>query len=202
MEYTAASNVTRATVDPTHLVAALGGRSVVMVGMMGAGKSSVGRRLARALDLPFRDADSEIEAAAGMSVPEIFDHHGEAAFRAGEAKVIRRLLGECQQVLATGGGAWMNRATRAEIAGRAVSIWLNAEPEVLLRRVRRRTDRPLLQTADPEATLRELLAARAPAYALADVTVLSREVPHEQVVAEIMAALDAHLAAAAAALGG
>jgi shikimate kinase len=198
MEYAAQPNITRASADPARLTAALGRRSVVLVGMMGAGKSSIGRRLARVLDLPFRDADCEIEAAAGMSVPEIFEAHGEAAFRAGEAKVIRRLLGECQQVLATGGGAWMSAETRAEIAGSGVSVWLDATPEVLLRRVRRRTDRPLLHTADPEATLREILAARAPTYALADVTVLSREVPHEQVVAEIVAALDAYLAAAPA----
>jgi shikimate kinase len=185
-----------------QVLAALAGRSVVLVGMMGAGKSSIGRRLARVLDLPFRDADAEIEKAAGMSVPDIFNAHGEAAFRAGEARVILRLLREGQQVLATGGGAWMNPDTRAEVAARAVSVWLEAAPEVLLRRVRRRSDRPLLHTDNPEETLRALLAQRAPVYALADVTVQSREVPHEQVVAEIIAALAERAAAAPAGVTG
>jgi len=194
MDHAAKPNLTHPAAESSRVAAALGRRSVVLVGMMGAGKSSIGRRLARALDLPFRDADVEIEKAAGMSVPEIFAAHGEVAFRAGEAKVILRLLEEGQQVLATGGGAWMNETTRAEIAAHGTSVWLEAAPEVLLRRVRRRTDRPLLHTDDPEATLRDILAVRAPVYALADLTVQSREVPHEQVVAEIIAALDAHLA--------
>jgi len=201
MEHAAEPTSTQLPAAPARLMAALGGRSVVLVGMMGAGKSSVGRRLARVLDLPFRDADTEIEAAAGMSVPEIFASHGEADFRAGEAKVILRLLQERQQVLATGGGAWMNPATRERVAAYGVSVWLEAAPEVLLRRVRRRQDRPLLQTADPEATLRVILAERAPLYALADVTVHSRDVPHEQVVADMLVALDGHLAAPAAASG-
>jgi shikimate kinase len=169
-----------------RLVDALGSRSIVLVGMMGAGKSSVGRRLAAALDIPFRDADTEIEAAAGMSIPDIFATYGEPYFRDGEVRVIGRLLGQGPQVLATGGGAFMNEATRAAIAARGVSIWLKAEFDVLMRRVRRRADRPLLKTADPEATLRALIEARYPTYALADMSIVSRDVPHETIVTEVI----------------
>jgi shikimate kinase len=154
---------THGEIDPhaAGLVAALGARSVVLVGMMGAGKSSVGRRLATRLGLPFTDADNEIEAAAGMSIPEIFAAHGEAAFRSGEARVIARLLDGGPQVLATGGGAFMNADTRAAIRAKAVSVWLKAEFDVLMRRVKRRSDRPLLKTADPAATLKALMETRA-----------------------------------------
>jgi shikimate kinase len=175
------------------IVAALGRRSIVLVGMMGAGKSSVGRRLAARLGLAFVDADSEIETAAGMSIADIFSAHGEAYFRSGEARVIARLLEGGPQVLATGGGAIMNPDTRAAIRAKAVSIWLNAEYDVLLRRVRRRTDRPMLKTADPAETLRRLLAERSPTYAQADVTLNSRDAPHEMIVNEAIAALGAHL---------
>ncbi|HEV3185906.1 MAG TPA: shikimate kinase [Xanthobacteraceae bacterium] len=175
------------------IVAALGRRSIVLVGMMGAGKSSVGRRLAARLGLAFVDADSEIETAAGMSIADIFSAHGEAYFRSGEARVIARLLEGGPQVLATGGGAIMNPDTRAAIRAKAVSIWLNAEYDVLLRRVRRRTDRPMLKTADPAETLRRLLAERSPTYAQADVTLNSRDAPHETIVNEAIAALGAHL---------
>jgi shikimate kinase len=175
------------------IVAALGRRSIVLVGMMGAGKSSVGRRLAARLGLAFVDADSEIETAAGMSIADIFSAHGEAYFRSGEARVIVRLLEGGPQVLATGGGAIMNPDTRAVIRAKAVSIWLNAEYDVLLRRVRRRTDRPMLKTADPAETLRRLLAERSPTYAQADVTLNSRDAPHETIVNEAIAALGAHL---------
>ena len=168
------------------IVAALGRRSVVLVGMMGAGKSTVGRRLAARLNLPFVDADTEIEAAAGMTIPEIFDAHGEPYFRAGEARVIARLLDGGPQVLATGGGAFMNADTRAAIRARAVSFWLKADFEVLLRRVRRRTDRPMLKTADPEETLKRLMAERYPVYAEADATIISRDAPHEKIVDEIV----------------
>ena len=176
------------------ILSLLGSRSIVLVGMMGVGKSSIGRRLAARLGVPFVDADAEIEKAAGMSIADIFARHGEVDFRSGEARVIARLLDGGPQVLATGGGAVMNADTRAAIKVKGVSIWLSAEFEVLMRRInKRKNDRPLLQTADPAATLRELLVAREPVYAQADLTVQSREVPHDAVVAEIMTALAAFL---------
>jgi shikimate kinase len=174
------------------IIAALGRRSIVLIGMMGAGKSSVGRRLAARLGLAFVDADSEIEAAAGMSIADIFSAHGEAYFRSGEARVIARLLEGGPQVMATGGGAIMNPDTRAAIRAKAVSVWLNADYDVLLRRVKRRTDRPMLKTADPAETLRHLLVERNPVYAQADVSLHSRDAPHEAIVNEAIAALAAH----------
>jgi shikimate kinase len=175
---------------PAEILSLLGSRSIVLTGMMGVGKSSIGRRLAARLNIPFVDADTEIEKAAGMSIPDIFARHGEADFRNGEARVIARLLDGGPQVLATGGGAVMNADTRATIKAKGVSVWLAAEFEVLLRRInKRKNDRPMLQTADPEATLRELLAVREPVYAQADITVQSREGPHEVIVAEIVTAL-------------
>jgi len=180
--------------SPAAILGRLGRRSIVLVGMMGVGKSSIGRRLAGRLGIPFVDADSEIEKAAGMSVADIFAHHGEADFRNGEARVIARLLDGGPQVLATGGGAFMNPNTRDLIRAKGVSIWLRAELDVLLRRInKRRNDRPLLQTADPEETLRTLLMEREPVYAQADLTVHSREVPHEAIVADIMTVLAALL---------
>ena len=176
------------------VLTALDGRSIVLVGMMGVGKSSVGRRLAVRLSIPFVDADSEIEIAAKMTIPEIFARHGEPYFRSGEARVIARLLEGGPQVLATGGGAFMNADTRALIRQKGVSVWLHADLEVLLRRTsKRRSDRPLLQTDDPSETLRALLAEREPVYALADLTVQSRDVPHEAIVADVMTALAAYL---------
>ena len=177
----------------TALVEALGARSVVLVGMMGAGKSSIGRRLGLRLGIPFVDADTEIEKAAGMNIPDIFAAHGEPDFRAGEARVIARLLESAPQVLATGGGAYMNADTRALIAAKGISIWLKADYDVLMRRIRRRHDRPLLKTDDPGATLRKLMDVRYPVYALADLTVQSREVPHDKIVDEIVIALAGHL---------
>jgi shikimate kinase len=177
--------------DDAAVIAALGPRAIVLVGMMGSGKSSIGRRLATRLGLAFVDADSEIEEAAGMTIAEIFDKHGEPYFRAGEARVIARLLDHGPQVLATGGGAFMNRDTRAVIRDKGVSIWLKAELEVLMKRIKRRGDRPLLKTDDPAATLTALIEQRYPIYAEADVTVLSRDVPHESIVDEIVAALSA-----------
>jgi shikimate kinase len=179
------------------VVSRLGDRSIVLIGMMGVGKSSIGRRLGARLGIPFVDADAEIERAAGMSIADIFARHGEAAFRSGEARVIARLLNGGPQVLATGGGAVMNPATRALIQEKGVSIWLSAEFELLLRRIsKRKAERPMLQTADPAATLRELLAAREPIYAQADLTVQSRDVPHDAVIAEILDRLAAFLDAA------
>jgi shikimate kinase len=179
------------------IVARLGDRSIVLIGMMGVGKSSIGRRLGARLAIPFVDADAEIESAAGMSIADIFARHGEAAFRSGEARVIARLLNGGPQVLATGGGAVMNPATRALIQERAVSIWLSADFDLLLRRIsKRKAERPMLQTADPAATLRELLAEREPIYAQADLTVQSRDVPHDAVVAEIIERLADFLGAA------
>jgi shikimate kinase len=171
------------------LAAALGRRSIVLVGMMGAGKSSIGRRLAARVSIPFVDADAEIEAAAGMSIADIFAIHGEPYFRAGEARVIARLLEQGPQVLATGGGAFMNAQTRATLREKAVSVWLKADLDVLTRRLRRRNDRPLLKTDDPVATLAKLLVVRDPIYAEADVTVISRDVTHDVIVDEIIAAV-------------
>ena len=171
----------------------LGRRSIVLVGMMGAGKTTIGRRLAARLQLPFLDADHEIEQAAGKSIPEIFADHGETQFREGERRVIARLLAGGPQVLATGGGAFMDAATREAVARQGVSVWLRAEFDVLLRRVRRRPNRPLLQTADPEATLHALMDRRYPVYAQADVTVLSRDAAHEAIVDDVVAALAGHL---------
>ncbi len=174
---------------PSAVVAALGRRSVVLVGMMGAGKSSIGRRAAARLGIPFVDADTEIETAAGMTIPDIFATRGEAEFRAGEARVIVRLLEGGPQVLATGGGAFLNAETRAAIAAKGISVWLRAELDILMKRIRRRQDRPLLKTEDPGATLRHLIDARDPIYALADLVVQSREVPHDKIVDEILSAL-------------
>jgi shikimate kinase len=185
--------------DKHELRTALGQRAVVLVGMMGSGKSSVGRRLGLRLGLPFIDADEEIETAANMSISEIFAQRGESEFRDGERRVISRILTtRAPLVLATGGGAFMNAETRERIAQLGISIWLKAEPEVLMRRVRKRSNRPLLQTADPEATLRRMLAEREPFYALADVTLVSRDDPHDVVVEDAISALDRHVRAMAA----
>ncbi|MEM8744821.1 MAG: shikimate kinase [Pseudomonadota bacterium] len=172
---------------------ALGGKSIVLIGLMGAGKTAVGRRVATRLGLKFVDADTEIEEAAGQSISEIFADHGEAYFRDGERRVIARLLGDGPQVLATGGGAYMNEDTRNLIAEVGVSIWLKAELKVLMERVVRRDHRPLLKTEDPQAVMQRLMDERYPVYASADITVVSRDVPHEVIVAEIVDALQKHL---------
>jgi shikimate kinase len=168
------------------LLAALGRRSIVLVCMMGAGKSSIGRRLAQRLGIDFVDADAEIEAAAGMTIAEIFATYGEPDFRSGEARVIARLLDQGHQVLATGGGAFMNPETRAAVRQKGISVWLKADFDVLMKRVRRRAmgDRPMLQ-GDPAQRIRHLMDERYPVYAEANVTVLSREVSHEVIVSEI-----------------
>jgi shikimate kinase len=167
----------------------LGARSIVMVGLMGCGKSSIGRRLAAALGLPFVDADDEIERAALKTIPEIFTDHGEAYFRDGERRVIKRLLGAGPQVLATGGGAFMNAETRAAIKAEGISIWLRADLDVLMRRVAKRDNRPLLKTDDPVAVMKGLMDQRYPIYAEADITIESRDTTHEVIVDEIIAAV-------------
>lgn len=174
--------------SPEHAVTrALGARSVVLVGMMGAGKSSIGRRLAVRLGVPFVDADTEIESAAGMTIPEIFEKHGEPYFRAGEARVIARLLDQGPQVLATGGGAVMDPHTRALIRDKGISVWLKADLDVLLKRTKRRTDRPLVDR------IKDLMPQREPIYALSDIMVQSRDEPHDIIIDEIMMALAGHL---------
>ncbi len=166
--------------------AALGRRSVVLVGLMGCGKSAIGRRLASKLGLPFVDADEEIERAAGKSIEDIFAEHGEPYFREGERKVLARLLRTGPQVLATGGGAFVNDETRAAVGESGVSVWLKADLPLLVRRVGRRGNRPLLKDGDPETVLRNLMTTRYPVYAEADITVESRDVPHEVIVTEIV----------------
>jgi shikimate kinase len=176
-----------------EIVTALGTRSLVLVGMMGAGKSTIGRRLSARLRLPFLDADTEIEAAAGMSIPDIFEAHGEPHFRDGEARVIARLLDNGPAVIATGGGAFMREETRRRIQDKAVSIWLKADADIIMKRVKRRADRPLLQTADPAATIGRLIEEREPFYQHADLTIWSRDVPHDKIVDECVDALRARL---------
>src|SRR5271155_961499 len=180
-------------VDARRVAAALGGRSVVLVGMMGAGKTSVGKRLAGKLGLLFGDADAEIEAGAQLTISEIFERFGEGYFREGERKVIARLLNGGPLVLATGGGAFMNRVTRDNIARHGVSIWLKPSFDILLARVRKKSNRPLLKTANPEQTLRRLLEERSPVYALADFTIESLDAAHDSVVEAILRRLDALL---------
>jgi shikimate kinase len=169
------------------IASALGRRSVVLVGMMGAGKSSIGRRLAARLGIPFVDADSEIESAAGMTIAEIFARHGEAYFRGGEARVIARLLDTGPQVLATGGGAVMNQQTRDLIRIKGISIWLKADLDMLIKRTKRRSDRPLVDK------IKDLLPEREPLYAQSDIVVHSRDEPHEAIVDEIITVLPRHV---------
>ena len=169
------------------IVRALDKRSVVLVGMMGAGKSSIGRRLATRLGIPFVDADTEIESAAGMSIPEIFEKHGEPYFRSGEARVIARLLDGEPSVLATGGGAVMDPRTRGLIAEKGISVWLSADLDVLMKRTKRRSDRPLVDK------IKDLLPLREPFYAQSNIIIRSRDEPHETIVDEIMGALATHV---------
>lgn len=175
------------------LIERLGGRPLILVGMMGAGKTTVGRRLATRLGRRFLDSDEEIEKAAQMTIPEIFAQRGEPEFRAGEMRVISRLLKEDDIVLATGGGAFVNPETRALVKSGAISVWLKADLDVLFERVSRRSNRPLLKTADPKGTLEKLIADRYPIYAEADLTVLSRDVPQDSVAADVISALLHHL---------
>lgn len=176
-----------------HLAERLAGRPLVLVGMMGAGKTTVGRRLAARLNRQFLDSDEEIEKAAQMSIPEIFEQRGEPEFRAGETRVIARVLKDRGVVLATGGGAFVNADTRALVKAEALSIWLKAEVDILFERVSRRSNRPLLKTANPRATLEKLIEDRYPIYAEADVTVISRDVPQDVVAGDVIDAVLGYL---------
>lgn len=176
-----------------ELLKLLAGRPIVLVGMMGAGKTTVGRRVAARLGRRFADSDEEVEKAAGMSIEDIFAAHGEADFRAGEVRVIARLLKDHDLVLGTGGGAFMNAETRGLIKAEALSVWIKADFELLFQRVQRRSNRPLLKTANPRETLKELMDRRYPTYAEADVTIVSKDVPQEQVATDVIDALLAHL---------
>ena len=173
------------------LVTRLAGRSVALVGLMVAGKTVIGRRLATRLGLDFVDTDHEIELAAAMTIPEIFALHGEPYFRDRECRVVARVIGAGSRVVATGGGAFVHAATRAAVRSGAVSVWLKAELDVLMRRVRKRSNRPILYTADPEGTMKRLIEVRYPIYAQADATVISRDGSQDQVVEDVLAALEA-----------
>ena len=180
----------------THALPWHAPKTIALVGLMGAGKSSIGRRLAQTLGLPFTDADAEIEAAAGASIEEIFARDGEAAFRNGERRVIARLLDGPAQILATGGGAFMDQTTRGLIRARAVSVWLRADIDTLLVRVGRRNNRPLLKTGDPRGVLTRLMNERHPVYAEADITIDTVDGPPEATLAKVIDALDHFLAPA------
>ena len=182
----------------TRVARLLAGRTIVMVGMMGAGKSSIGRRLAHRLAMPFADADTEIEQAANETITEIFERHGEAYFRDGERRVIQRLLDGAPKVLATGGGAFIQADTRAAIKAKAISIWLKADRDLLLSRVRRRNNRPLLRAGDPAEVIEQLIAERYPVYAEAAIHIQSRDVAHDAVIDDILAALAEYLGREAA----
>lgn len=182
-----AKGLSRADLDEIRTL--LGDGSIVLVGLMGCGKSAIGRRLAAALKLPFVDADEEIEKAAGKSISEIFEDHGEAEFRDGERKVIARLLEGGPQVLATGGGAFMDPATRQSVRDRGISVWLKADLPVLMKRVSRRDNRPLLRKGNATETMARLIRERYPTYGSAEIIAESREVPHDQIVSEIVGKL-------------
>ena len=180
--------------QPARVDDALRRRTIVLVGLMGAGKTSVGRRLAAALDLPFKDGDEEVEQAAGLSIPQIFELYGEERFREGERRVMARLLNDPPHVLATGGGAFMDPITRMTVQQKAVSVWLKADIEVLARRVARKDTRPLVSGRDPKEVLERLAAVREPIYALADIVVESGDRAHAATVDAIIEALKARLA--------
>lgn len=182
--------------SPFGLGARLGSRSIVLVGLMGAGKTTVGRRLAQVLDLPFKDSDIEIEEVSRMSVPELFAAYGEPEFRALEARVVTRLAAEGPQILATGGGAFVSEETRRALRETSVTVWLKAELDILMERVSRRGNRPLLKTGDPRAVMQGLMDQRYPIYAEANITVASRNVKRETIADEIAEALDRFLAPA------
>ncbi|MHB2267037.1 shikimate kinase [Aliihoeflea sp. PC F10.4] len=181
----------KAMADQVRRVRArLRARPIVLVGLMGAGKTSVGRRLAQILDLPFADSDHEIESVSRMSVPELFEAYGETEFRALEQRVVTRLVTDSPAVVATGGGAFMNADTRAIIRAHALSVWLKADLDTLMERVSRRTNRPLLKASDPRAVMTKLMADRYPVYAEADITIFSRDARHTVIAGEIIDAID------------
>lgn len=182
-----------AEAEPHPILPRLGRRSIVFVGLMGAGKTAIGRKVASMLGMPFLDSDHEIEAVSRMTIPELFERYGEPEFRALEQRVIGRVLESGPQVLSTGGGAYMNAQTRAAIADHAVSIWLKADIDLLMERVAKKQNRPLLKNPDPRGTLAKLMHERYPVYALADVTVPTREERKELIASEVLAALSRHL---------
>ncbi|MDW6026075.1 shikimate kinase [Mesorhizobium sp. BAC0120] len=181
--------------EQAELKRRLGARSIVFVGLMGAGKTAIGRRVATELSLPFADSDHEIEAASRMTVPELFELYGEAEFRSLEQRVILRILETGPQVLSTGGGAFMNPHTREVIASRGVTVWLKADIDVLMERVSKKQNRPLLKNPDPRGTMQRLMAERYPIYAGADVIVVTRDERKEVIAAEVIDALAQRLAA-------
>lgn len=185
----------------TELLERLGTRSIVFVGLMGAGKTAIGRKVAAMLSLPFIDSDQEIESVSRMTVPELFERYGETEFRALEQRVILRLLENGPQVLSTGGGAFMNAQTREAIAGHGVSVWLKAELDLLMERVSKKQNRPLLKSPDPRAVLERLMGERYPVYATSDVTVPTRDDRREVIAAEVVAALCGHFGVAMVAAG-
>jgi shikimate kinase len=180
-------------VDAAKLLRRLGGRSIVFVGLMGAGKTAIGRKVAEALALPFIDSDHEIETVSRMSVPELFESYGETEFRALERRVIARLLNGGPQIVSTGGGAFMDENTRSAIAAAGLSVWLDADLDTLMERVAKRQNRPLLKTADPRAVMQRLMQDRRPVYALADIRVHSRPERKEIIAGEVLAALSQRL---------
>ncbi len=171
--------------------ALLGKRSIVIIGLMGAGKSTIGKRVAQMLGLPFIDADAEIESVSRMTIPELFETYGEPEFRDLEHRVIKRILRTGPRVLATGGGAFMNEATRKVIAKAGIAVWLKADIDVLMERVSRKSNRPLLKTKDPRATMQQLVEQRYPVYGSADITVMSRDEKKDVMAAEVVEALSA-----------
>lgn len=179
----------QAKFDPASLTARLGDRSVVFVGLMGAGKTAIGRKVSQMLGLPFIDSDHEIEEISRMTIPDLFDTYGEAEFRALEQRVIERLLKSGPQVLSTGGGAFMNEETRRNVADRGISVWLNADLDLLMQRVQKRPNRPLLRTPDPRAVMERLMTERYPVYATARITVTTRDDKREIIAGEVLDAL-------------
>jgi shikimate kinase len=181
--------------DAAPLLDRLGDRSIVFVGLMGAGKTAIGRKLSQMLCLPFVDSDHEIEAVSRMTIAELFEHYGEAEFRALEARVIERLLKGGPQIFSTGGGAFMNEQTRLGVAERGVSVWLKADIDLLMQRVAKKPSRPLLQNPDPRAVMARLMEERYPVYATADITIVTRDERREIIAGEVLEALKVRLMA-------